>query len=40
MILSSRTNDSKRSAAVDTGAVFVNIDATLNEILIVTNIEI
>src|SRR5438477_1451293 len=31
--------DSKRRDAIDTAAVFVNIDATLNEILTATNIQ-
>lgn len=39
-IIGAGQQDSKRSAAVDTGAVFVDIDPALNEILTVTNIEI
>lgn len=39
-IIGAGQQDSKRSAAVDTGAVFVNIDPALNEIITATNIEI
>ncbi|HSC25262.1 MAG TPA: hypothetical protein VLB80_03550 [Candidatus Babeliales bacterium] len=39
-IIGAGQQDSKRRAAMDTAAVFVNIDPELNEILTVTNIEV
>ena len=39
-ILGIGPEDAKRSQAIDTAAVFVNIDQALNEIVTVTNIEI
>jgi hypothetical protein len=39
-IIGTGTQDAKRSQAIDTAAVFVNIDQSLNEIVTVTNIEL